>query len=261
VCGNCSIKRLSCKYSGEPGQTRQEALRTRVEILEELFHRLRGESHSEAGRLLEAIRSGDDLRSLVRGRGTESQTVSSSEEYSPANVLAGLESAQHTPEIAVSPVVGSFGSTLDDLSYQNAIFNQALQNLPLNMDSMSTNGSEKLKKGIESFFMRGGSMFHVFSRDEMSSHWESFFDSDNHSGRNSTIACLSAVAAVGYQWLVEVAEKQTGNAFYSISRHYLEDLLHFRPFDGIKVCTLMSMFNVLNRPTISLVYVGKFNRI
>jgi hypothetical protein len=129
------------------------------------------------------------------------------------------------------------------------------------MGSVSTNGPEKLKRGIESFFMRGGSMFHVFSREEMSSHWESFFDSDNDSSRDSAIACLSAVAAVGYQWLVEVAEKQTGNAFYNISRHYLEDLLHSRPFDGIKVCTLMSMFNVLSKATISLVYVGKFDII
>jgi hypothetical protein len=65
------------------------------------------------------------------------------------------------------------------------------------------------------------------------------------------------VAAVGTQYLHEMFDRRIERAFYELARYDFEILVEAAPLEALKVCILMAMYNISNKATIALVYVGK----
>lgn len=71
------------------------------------------------------------------------------------------------------------------------------------------------------------------------------------------ICCLMTIAAVGAQYEHGNYVLQTETAFYDIAKHYFDDIVNQEGLDAIKVCILLSMYNVFEKSVVALAYIGK----
>jgi hypothetical protein len=99
-------------------------------------------------------------------------------------------------------------------------------------------------------------LFHVFSADQLDYHYQSMSSSEGPPPKIS-VCVVSAVAAVGLQYLNSVVDDGFRTALYQNARMHLEDVVEESPLDTIKICSVLAMFNVLEKATISLAYIGK----
>ncbi|RSL89223.1 hypothetical protein CDV31_015918 [Fusarium ambrosium] len=47
----------------------------------------------------------------------------------------------------------------------------------------------------------------------------------------------------------------TDAVFYDVARHFFENLVEEQPLDAIKACTMLAMYNMMNKATVSLAYI------
>ncbi|OTA67983.1 hypothetical protein K449DRAFT_419666 [Hypoxylon sp. EC38] len=113
------------------------------------------------------------------------------------------------------------------------------------------------QSAIDGFFSCSGKLFHVFSRAQVSCLFKSAFQdlSEFNCEKKADVCCVMAVAAVGSQYAQDEGFKQYEDVFYGIARHYFDDVLETRPMDSIKVCALLTLYNVFRKATASLAYV------
>ncbi|KAL2674322.1 hypothetical protein Neosp_012773 [[Neocosmospora] mangrovei] len=74
--------------------------------------------------------------------------------------------------------------------------------------------------------------------------------------QKTAICCLAAVAAVGVQYNGDDFDVGADAVFYDVARHFFENLVEEQPLDAIKACTMLAMYNILNKATVSLAYIG-----
>ena len=46
------------------------------------------------------------------------------------------------------------------------------------------------------------------------------------------------------------------NDFYSLSKQYTESVIEKDPLEAVKVCTLHAIYNVMDKATVALAYIG-----
>ncbi|KAI1368504.1 hypothetical protein F5Y08DRAFT_335715 [Xylaria arbuscula] len=112
------------------------------------------------------------------------------------------------------------------------------------------------KRAVEEFFSCSGKLFHVFSEAQVSRITDSVFgggDRESEDGK-ADIASLMAVAAVGSQYAHATMENEIQEEFYSIAKTHSDFVITRRPLEGVKVCTLLCMYNVFAKATVSLAY-------
>ncbi|KAI1429321.1 hypothetical protein F5Y12DRAFT_710226 [Xylaria sp. FL1777] len=133
----------------------------------------------------------------------------------------------------------------------NAIAKQTHSSVDLVVPSAPVTNS-----AIDGFFSCSGKLFHVFSEAQVSRIAESVYsEMDTESeDRRADIGSLMAVAAVGSQYANTVIEDKVRETFYNVAKFYLEDVITRRPLESIKVCTLLCMYNVFGKATVSLAY-------
>ncbi|KAI0441934.1 hypothetical protein F4803DRAFT_562707 [Xylaria telfairii] len=112
------------------------------------------------------------------------------------------------------------------------------------------------KRAIDGFFSCSGKLFHVFSQSQVSDIVDSVYsepDSESE-GRKASIGSLMAVAAVGSQYANTAIDNKVQETFYTFAKYHLDAVITQRPLDAIKVCTLLCMYNVFGKATVSLAY-------
>ncbi|RSL53851.1 hypothetical protein CEP53_007602 [Fusarium sp. AF-6] len=133
----------------------------------------------------------------------------------------------------------------------------------------SLNGSINTSSGISSLStptagsaseeqsVRSGRLFHVFSREQILRYHKDVFVNDGCTVANqkTAICCLAAVAAVGVQYNSDDFDVGTDAVFYDVARHFFENLVEEQPLDAIKACTMLAMYNMMNKATVSLAYI------
>lgn len=67
-----------------------------------------------------------------------------------------------------------------------------------------------------------------------------------------------SIAAVGAQYGHGNPEAHSDTAYYDIAKHYFDDIVHEGGLDAIKVCILLSMYNIFEKSTVALAYIGMF---
>jgi hypothetical protein len=70
------------------------------------------------------------------------------------------------------------------------------------------------------------------------------------------ICCLCAVAAVGIQYNPGDFPSGMEKTFHDTSRRFFSEIMEERPLDTIKVCTMFSLYYIMNKATVALAYVG-----
>lgn len=115
-------------------------------------------------------------------------------------------------------------------------------------------------RAIDSFFSCSGKLFHVFSESYILQCYRAVFEEPQvpSEGLKAKVCCLAAVAAVGAQYSPDVISKDVEQGLYNLARHFLEVAMEHEPLHAIKVCTLFSQYNIMNKEMVSLTYVGKF---
>jgi hypothetical protein len=68
---------------------------------------------------------------------------------------------------------------------------------------------------------------------------------------------VAAVAAVGVQYKADDFDNGLEAIFYDVARHYFADVFEDRPLESMKVCAMLAMYNIMNKATVSVAYVGK----
>ncbi|KAK5627723.1 hypothetical protein RRF57_003438 [Xylaria bambusicola] len=112
------------------------------------------------------------------------------------------------------------------------------------------------RRAIDGFFSCSGKLFHVFSQAQVTHIADSVFEERGSKGedRKADIASLMAVAAVGSQYMNTTMDDKVQETFYSVAKIYLDAVIMRRPLEGVKVCTLLCMYNVFGKATVSLAY-------
>jgi hypothetical protein len=115
------------------------------------------------------------------------------------------------------------------------------------------------KAAVDGFFSSTGKLFQVFSTKDAEDFYYRVFDSRPVSSKKSDISCLAAIAAVGAQYLFGNFDVAVMENFYDLARYYFEYVQEERPYEAMKLCVLLAMYNILSKATVALGYIGGFS--
>ncbi|OIW30222.1 hypothetical protein CONLIGDRAFT_714604 [Coniochaeta ligniaria NRRL 30616] len=275
-CGPCVHKGRDCGYEGEVGQSRQAAMKDRLEVLEKLFDTLQNEPPEEAVRLLQRIRSADGLSSVLSlggedgadaaplsDRRSNHPSTSSTSPSASGRPCGSLLQAQRGSVIgyppfgppslsASSPRLSSTPSVSSRVSRDVSDASRLLVRPDLPNQALTT-------RAVESFFSSTGQLFHVFSRGQVASYLNEIYGSINclTTSVKKAVCCVASVAAVGVQYKADDFDNGLETIVYEVARRHFVDVFEdrHRPLDSIKVCTLLAMYNIMNKATVSVAYV------
>lgn len=218
-------------------------MKSRLESLERIVAALQTRPPDEAEHLLNRIRSADDLDTVILPRDHASATGSS---YASSSSNG---SSSHRSDGANTMLTSRSDS--DHLRMNPSAY----------LVTLLIPNKETTALALESFFSSSGKLFHVFSRDQTFSYYKSVFNFglDGRANINNRVALcsLASVAAVGIQYNPADFEKGSEVLFYDVARHYFAHVVEEHPLDAIKVCTMLAMYNILSKATVTLAYVGR----
>ncbi|KAI8712194.1 Zn(2)-C6 fungal-type domain-containing protein [Fusarium sp. LHS14.1] len=273
-CGTCSSRLRSCRYESKVNMPRRAALKTRLEALEKLFSTLQAKPTKDANLLLQQIRSSDDIDALLDLEDETSPpgpngSITSSGVSSFSSPTAGTASEEQS--VRSSPSVGPsiISSSLQEVDVNDETSQKASLSTPasaqreLSIDvsrslvSLVIPSAATTQAAVDSFFNSSGRLFHVFSREQvMRCHKDVFMNEGCAVAKQKTaICCLAAVAAVGVQYNGDDFDVGADAVFYDVARHFFENLVEEQPLDAIKACTMLAMYNILIKATVSLAYI------
>ncbi|KAK3359577.1 hypothetical protein B0T25DRAFT_102716 [Lasiosphaeria hispida] len=257
-CSGCVAKDKPCGYDGEEGQSRQAAMKSRLEALEKLVGALQAKPPEEAERLLHRIRTVDDIISLPSSDGNDDSNIAALRDGS-----AGTRS--DSDELSTPFSVPATSSDSWQTTQATACALEPRVSPPKQMHTdpsaylirLIIPSAQLTRAAIQSFYSSSGKLFHVFSPEQVDTYLKSVFGLDGRPNASQRVAicCLCAVAAIGIQYNAGDFDKGAEQIFYDVARHYFVDVIEEQPFGAIKVCTLLAMYNVMNKATVALAYV------
>ncbi|KAK0720194.1 hypothetical protein B0H67DRAFT_178870 [Lasiosphaeris hirsuta] len=257
-CSGCVAKDKPCGYDGEEGQSRQAAMKSRLEALEKLVGALQAKPPEEAERLLQRIRTADDIVSLSSSGSYDDSNGAASGE---SNTGTRSDSDQLSPPFS-APATSSESwqttqATACALEPRLSSPNRTHTDPSAYLIRLIIPSAQLTRAAIQSFYSSSGKLFHVFSPEQIDVHLKSVFGLDGRPNASQRVAicCLCAVAAIGIQYNAVDFDKGAEQIFYDVARHYFVDVIEERPLEAIKVCTMLAMYNVMDKATVALAYV------
>ncbi|KAK4238271.1 hypothetical protein C8A03DRAFT_43965 [Achaetomium macrosporum] len=259
-CGGCATKGSACGYEGEAGQSRQAALRARLESLEKLVSALQSKPDDEALRLLQRLRSADDVSSVcdtdtidlnTPGLSLEVSSASSESSFATHSLNASLQAVRGAAP-PVAPSSDPPAVTMPPRAQQRLLAAGLAEYLSFAIPCAQTTWA-----GVQSFFSSCGRLFHIYSQQQLEVYYRMVFGIDGKpdTSQKLAICCLSAVAAVGIQYNPDDFEKGLEKVFHDVSRRFFAEVVEERVLDTIKVCTLFAMYYIMDKATAALAYV------
>lgn len=225
-------------------------MKTRLESLERIVAALQTRPPDEADQLLNRIRSADDIETVMT-QGSSSSSGPESISGSESAAAPSTASSSSNQLLSASQSRVGSGGTVHSLR-----MNPSAYLISLIIPSATTTVA-----AIQSFYSSAGRLFHVFSREQADLYYKEVFGLglDGRPNINNRVALcsLAAVAAVGIQYNPGDFDKGSEVVFYDVARHYFAHVVEERPLDAIKVCTMLAMYNILSKTTVSLAYVGR----
>ncbi|KAK3685246.1 hypothetical protein B0T22DRAFT_381754 [Podospora appendiculata] len=283
-CAGCVAKNKPCGYEAEEGQSRHAGMKLRLEALEKLVGALQSRPADEAELLLSQIRSADDIISLASSSSDTAKSLTGSSPAKSGSAATSLaeygsqsDSSMSFPETTASLVPRSIatresetpsitstesGTFVEDSPSQVQVPAPPLA--PRRVDPSAflvrliIPGAQLTRAAIQSFFSSSGKLFHVFTQPQVEQAYKSVFgglDGRPNVSQKAAICCLCAVAAVGIQYNAGDFVKGAEEIFYEVAQHFFASAVEERPLEAIKICTLLAMYNIMNKATASLAYV------
>ena len=243
-------------------------MKARLETMEKLFDLLQTQPPEDAERLLQRIRAGDELASLL--------------DFSQESADVAPRSGRRYDQTSTSPTPSSSSSwqrggphfqVLNDQSISGGLrggIGSSTSSSTLTPGISATSDTSLLIriglpdqaltiKAVESFFNSTGQLFHLFSKAQVASYMDDIYSYGSTPGQQKkAVCCVACVAAVGVQYTADDFSVDLDGVFYEIARRYFDDVYKDRPLDAIKVCTLLGMYNIMTKATVSVAYVGEY---
>lgn len=268
---------------GATGQTRIEATKGRLLLLEKVISTLQSGSPDQAADFLNGIRSNEDLTTLL-----SRLAVDTTEQDTPSAVTSSVtESSSSRRESTISrpdgaglsphPSLSTVSPSLPSAASQSQLPGGSLEQghhlqppeSPAN-DSIiapSISGSccitlpdaNDVARAVQGFFRCSGKIFHVYTEEEVNTMHNAVYGVSGKTKFPSPpiICCLMSVAAVGAQYEHGTYDLQTEAAFYDIAKHYFDDIVQDKGLDAIKVSVMLSIYNIMHKTTAALAYIGR----
>ncbi|KAI1875106.1 uncharacterized protein JN550_002535 [Neoarthrinium moseri] len=289
-CNRCVSRDQPCSYVGSDGETRLGAAKNRLELLEKFVSSLRSSSNNEAARMLDLLKSGDDISSVLASMSVDgddkpalrpplSTNASNSSTKSSSSDSSGISSggtsatsaSSGTGSLKLPPLAsGEFHRSSDSplaASYQGDSPGSAARSAEPKQEMIyvpATDGSyiialpdaSDTAHAIQGFFRCSGHLFQVFSESQVWQMYRSVFDGDNEGTDEfcRNVCGLMAVAAVGAQYEHGNRDPQAKTIFYDIARHYFDLMLQENHLNAIKVSVMLTVYNVMDKATVALAY-------
>ncbi|KAH6641192.1 hypothetical protein F5144DRAFT_642046 [Chaetomium tenue] len=262
-CGACTARASPCGYDGEAGQSRQAALRARLEELEKMVKDLQSMSDADAEQYLRRIRSSANepyitplLSTETDSRSARQTTVATSYTSSESSFPGRSPESSTSPEASGSSVV-AVTTLSDDASSPRATQPPADDLAALLHFDIPLPSAKTTWAGVQSFFSSTGRLFHIYTQQQMQDYYRTVFGVDGKADTSQKLAicCLYAFAAVGIQYNAGDFKEGLEKTFHDVSRRFFSEVMEDRPLDTIKVCTLFAMYNILDKATVALAYV------
>lgn len=270
MCQQCTARRTTCEWETAPGQTRAT---TRKSLLE-MFWYLQTTSAKDAQDFLAFMRSGaavgvETMQNWVQERQSVGNGVEpgSSQQQLMSDISPPTD---HSADVAILDVE----RVADDPDPEADVFAlaQTLANQFPHWPQAAT--VDTVRNAINMFFLCTGSLFHVFSRDEVDvildelgdfQPEDAFVDvltKDPSLQHNARIAEVCGMAAVGILYLRisdehPVPPAELAEYFYIITRRKLDSAIRASPLRAMKVCALLAMYNIVLKGSVALAYVGQ----
>lgn len=264
-CQVCLSKGTKCVYIADDNtsnvKTKNVRLKKDLSSMLELFWDLQTKSAPEAKQLLDRIRAGDDISSLLRdghlGKLAASEQgnagpspPSSMEDFtasfmdqpsflSPCDPLGNM-----TPPTDISEGVG------DPVQYvrpTKTVNLKAVLEIPLP-------DFDTFKDAINYFYECTGSLFHSFTLEEGQELLERLSKHQAGDIPKALLCEISSMAAVSSLYSRGKIAPELTDSFYTMAKQYLDDSIEANPFRATKVCVLLAMFNIVNKGTVALAY-------
>ncbi|KAF3026713.1 hypothetical protein E8E14_014721 [Neopestalotiopsis sp. 37M] len=264
-CRRSRIKNRSCTYVGSSGETRIEATKNRLELLEKVLGTLQNGSSDQAAQILSDLRSTSDLTSVLGRITLDGPSQSSTPSHNTT------DSSVHSPDGTASP--GFSQTTANRSSVSTPIHTTPYAASEGRASPVARSGpshfvfpgtcaitppkAEEVSLAVSGFFRCSGALFHVFSEAQARKIFDAVYGQPDGQMNASAadICCLMTIAAVGAQYEHGNYELQTETAFYDIAKHYFDDIVNQEGLDAIKVCILLSMYNVFEKSMVALAYI------
>jgi hypothetical protein len=112
------------------------------------------------------------------------------------------------------------------------------------------------RDAIASFHECSGKLFHVCDEDEIEASLDHVFHNPDGNPPSAISLCrLSALAAVGCLYMKGKRGDELKHTFYQIAKSLLDSCIETDPLISSTFCTLVSMYNIMSRATVALVYI------
>lgn len=278
-CGGCASKGKPCGYEGEEGQSRQAAMKSRLEAFDKMMKALRTAPLDDAQDLLLRIREGaEEIAILSVGGGSGS--VSSGTDHgssvtgtrstiAPPSSTSGWGSGtpryppSTIPDTSLSASATSPSPTTESSSSLTLVQSSSPSSIRTRVDTAEflfqfvLPSAKSVWDGVQSFFGSSGKLFHVFSQVQAEEYYKTVFGFGGRPNekQKKAICCLCIIAAIGVQYNPNDFEKGADDLLYNVARRFFTDVMEESPLEAIKVCTLLAMFNVMNKATAALAYI------
>jgi hypothetical protein len=117
--------------------------------------------------------------------------------------------------------------------------------------------TDALHKCVEAFYTEAGKLFHVFSRSHIEAQFHILAGQGDKQALRLAACELSAVAALGSQYIKETLPEGTEQSMYNAAKQLLEDVVTVDTTRASKVCAILGMFNIMNKQKVAMTFVGK----
>jgi hypothetical protein len=258
-------------------------MKARLETLERLFDTLQNQPTEDAERLLRRIRSArsvDGLSSVL----TPGDDEVSDGTARPSSSLPQWEETTTSPTSSSSSSWWPRGGRLSEVQSDGYSSRDTLPtslrssahppSLPSTLSRAGSDMSDAsgmlrfvlpdrtlTSRAVDSFFASTGKLFHVFSKAQVTALMDEVYAADSSSPSNrmkKMICCVACVAGIGVQYTADDFQRDLDVMYYNIARHYFVDVFEDEGLDALKACTLLAMYNIMNKAIISVGYVGRF---
>lgn len=105
-----------------------------------------------------------------------------------------------------------------------------------------------LRDCVNQFYTSSGKLFHVLSQQIMESHLNKLYGGGNAGNLRVALCEVCCVAAVGALYMKKQCQQE--DAMYYVARALLDEAIQENPLHAAKCCTLLCMFNILNKATV-----------
>lgn len=238
-------------------------MRSRLEALERIFTALQEDSAEDADQLLSRIRfasGGMDLSPLSASTdsspGIADAFSASVSEPSTAPPTSTAQASCSTPDTGAS---SDSEAVLSMADRSPSVPDHAFELTPAHLVRVVFPGAATTKAALDCFYRCSGSLFHVFTAEQSYKHFDDVFgllDRGLSPSNLKVSACyLAAVAAVGVQYSPEDFEPGTDEILYEVARQYFSHVAEDQPLDGIRVCAMLAMFNVMAKRLNGIAYI------